>query len=325
MAVLRKRRVVIVDDSRTIQAMLDNAFSKRPDFDVVGFCSDAKTAAEMIRRMRPDVVTIDLCMPYLDGAALLSMVSDLKNVCKIVVSDQSMKNVLLTQKLTEAGASACLGQVELIDDPFSFFKKINAAADLNTKRLSTEHQITKIRPLNRAVPLIRTTDTPATFPVPTDESRRLAFLRCRDLFNARKERQFDLITRHIAQTTAFPVCLLTFLDGDTQWIKSSFGMDVEQTPRHQAFCNFTISQGGAFVVGNATTDERFSSNELVTGPAHIRSYSGHAVTTRDGIRAGALCVIDTRVRTTSRQVLEQLADMAGVIAEIIEVRQPVAA
>ena len=64
-------RVVIVDDSRTIQAMLDNAFSKRAGFQVVGFCSDPTNAAEMIRRLRPDIVTIDLIMPYIDGAGLL--------------------------------------------------------------------------------------------------------------------------------------------------------------------------------------------------------------------------------------------------------------
>ena len=79
-------KVVIVDDSRTVQAMLDNAFSKRTDFDVVGFASDAPSAAEMVRRLKPNIVTIDLCMPYLDGAALLEMLSDTPTVCKIVVS-----------------------------------------------------------------------------------------------------------------------------------------------------------------------------------------------------------------------------------------------
>jgi chemotaxis response regulator CheB len=65
------RRVVVVDDSRTIQAILDNAFSARTDFRVVGFAADGNVAAEMIRRLMPDVVTIDLAMPYIDGEALL--------------------------------------------------------------------------------------------------------------------------------------------------------------------------------------------------------------------------------------------------------------
>lgn len=122
-----KRRVVIVDDSRTIQAMLDTAFGLRRDFVVVGVCGDARSAVEMVKRLVPDLVTIDLCMPYIDGASLLEMISGLNGICKVIVSDQSAKSVLMTAKLVEMGASACLGKRELVDDPESFFKKINAA------------------------------------------------------------------------------------------------------------------------------------------------------------------------------------------------------
>ena len=321
-----ERRVFIVDDSRTIQAMLDNAFSSRPGFRVVGFSGDARAAAEMIRTMLPDIVTIDLCMPYLDGAALLAMIGDLTGICKIIVSDTTTTNLLLTSKLVEAGASLCLGKSELIRDPDAFFKKINTAADAvgrhkrphpSPVRGATDARADRARDIEPA--------SVAAFPVPADEALRLRTLHRKSLANASAERQFDLITRHVARATGFPACLLTFIDRDTQWIKSAYGLEVKSTPRHQAFCNYTISQGGAFVVSDTGADKRFCDNPLVTGAPNIKSYAGHPVVTSDGVRVAALCVIDTRARTVSRQMLDNLADLSDIVAEIVDQRPSIAA
>jgi DNA-binding NarL/FixJ family response regulator len=321
-----ERSVVIVDDSRTIQALLDNAFSKRNDFRVVGFSSDASVAAEMIRELRPDVVTIDLCMPYLDGAGLLDLISDLDDVCKVIVSDLPFKNLLLSAKLIEAGAAACVAKSDLAANQEGFFRKVNAAIASN-----------KARPRTAPKPLIALTtseltplpETPSNeiipFPVPADEAKRIETLHRKRLLNAKPERQFDLVTKHVAKVTAFPVALLTFIDKDTQWIKSASGLDVTQTPRSEAFCNYTIAQGGPFVVANAASDLKFARNPLVTGGPSIRCYAGHPVVTSDGLTVGSLCVIDNRVRTVSKHVLDQLAGMSAIVAEMIDQRPALAA
>jgi GAF domain-containing protein len=316
-----QRRVVIVDDSRTIQAMLDNAFSKRSDFRVVGFANNATSAVDMIRRLVPDIVTIDLCMPYIDGAALLEMISDMHNVCKIVVSDKSLTNLLLTARLQDAGASVCLSKRSIIDDAEGFFKKVNDAAQMvsNKKRIhpasigllpsacETRSDGARLRPL-------------LTFPVPADERERIAFVNKRGLADAKRERSFDLITKHVAKITAFPVCLLTVIDRDTQWIKSAYGMELDCTPRDQAFCSYTIAQGGTFVVSNAAVDDRFKNYPLVKSLPNIRSYAGHPVVSREGVAVAALCIIDTRVRTVSQHVIDQLISMSEVISEMIDQR-----
>lgn len=317
--------VVIVDDSRTMQALLDNAFSKRNDFRVIGFSSDAAVAAEMIRRLRPDVVTIDLCMPYVDGAALLDMIADLKDICKIVVSDLPFKNLLLSAKLVEAGAAACLSKSDLVSNPTAFFRKMNAAVFRERTPRNNSFRNGSSQTAQVSVPR---TDGPTLnnqFPIPSDENQRIAIIRRKGLVNPIRERYFDLVTEHVAKITAFPVCLLTFIDRDTQWIKSSSGFEVEKTPRDEAFCNYTIAQGGAFVVANAMADSRFADNPLVTGPPSIRSYAGHPVVTSDGVTVGALCVIDNRVRTVSKLVLDQLAGMSLIVAEMINQRPAVAA
>jgi DNA-binding NarL/FixJ family response regulator len=323
---LIKRRVVIVDDSRTIQAMLDNAFSKRTDFRVVGFSSDAVMAVEMIRRLMPDIVTIDLNMPYIDGATLLKMIADLTTVCKIVVSDAPLNNLALAASLIQSGAALCLGKSDLAADPDQFFSKINAAAMTTSKGkrhyLST---IDSVKDQGAAVARVPQATRERAFPVPADEKERIQIVRQKRLTNSDRERQFDLVTKHVARATGFPVSLLTFMDRDTQWIKSANGLDLDSTPREEAFCNYTIAQGGAFVVANAANDERFSHFPSVTNAPSIRCYAGHPVTTSDGVTVGSLCVIDNRVRTVSKNVLDQLAGMSEIVAEMINQRPPVAA
>jgi DNA-binding NarL/FixJ family response regulator len=321
MSTATQRRVVIVNDSRTVQAMLDHAFSKRDDFRVVGIASDAASGAEMIRQLRPDVVTIDLCMPYLDGAALLEMLSDLPTVCKIVVSDNAISNIRLTSELREVGASACLAKSSLVNDAAGFFKKISAAINAGVK--SNPHHLSSIG-LPEAISSAAARDLHdkpiVGFPVPTDERERLAFLQRNHLANANRERPFDIITKHVAKVTAFPACLITIIDRETQWIKSAYGLEAESTPRDQAFCNYTISQGGVFTVSNATADERFANNPLVTGSPNIKSYAGHPVINRDGVTIATLCVIDVRPRTVSSHVIDQLAGMSELVGEMIEER-----
>ena len=315
------RRVVIVDDSRTIQAILDNAFSNRRDFQVVGFANDALTAAEMIQRLSPDIVTIDICMPYIDGEALLETIGGLDRVCKIVVSEKAVDNGVLSARLIRAGASACLRKSELLENPNAFFSKINHAADLVAagKKMGAA-----------AVGVSRTCEGPAAaetsaYPIPVDEHRRIAIGRRRGLFNAIPDRQFDLVTQHTAKISAFPICLLTFIDRDTQWIKSSHGLELESTPRDEAFCAYTIAQGGTFVVANAATDDRFKTFPAVAGEPYVRSYTGQPVTLSDGLNVGALCLIDTRVRHVSKHVLDHLTGMAAIVAEMIDRQAQMAA
>lgn len=322
--VVSKRRVVIIDDSRTIQAMLDNVFSSRADFDVVGFAADAASAAEVIRRLLPDVVTIDFCMPYLDGEALLGLVADLTSVCKIVVSDKVVEYRLLAAKLIQAGASLCVAKSEVARHREAFFKKVDqACARMTMKRR---------QPGSAEVPAAHPTDRDdpqagklVLFPVPADERRRLELATRKSLFNASREPMFDTIVRNSARLAGFPISLLTFIDRDTQWVKGAFGLEIEQTPREQAFCSYTIAQGGAFVVANAAADARFAAHPLVAGLPGIRTYVGCPVVTADGITVGSLCLIDTRVRTVSRHALDQLAGMAEMAAALVDARPALAA
>lgn len=66
--------ILIVDDSLTIRAMLEEVLGREPGFRLVGSAADAQTAVRMIAEHHPDVTTIDIAMPGADGLSLLDRV-----------------------------------------------------------------------------------------------------------------------------------------------------------------------------------------------------------------------------------------------------------
>jgi DNA-binding NarL/FixJ family response regulator len=67
-------RVLIVDDSTTIRAMLEEVLGREPDIVLVGSASDAATALRLVREHHPDVATLDIAMPGTDGLTLLDAI-----------------------------------------------------------------------------------------------------------------------------------------------------------------------------------------------------------------------------------------------------------
>jgi len=118
-----------------------------------------------------------------------------------------------------------------------------------------------------------------------------------------------------------PISLISLIDTDRQWFKSRFGLDVEETPRAQAFCTHAIMQPDMFVVPDATKDERFAHNPLVTGDLHIRFYAGAPLAARDGHLLGTLCVIDHEPHTLTQAQKEALKIVGRLVIANFELRR----
>lgn len=152
------------------------------------------------------------------------------------------------------------------------------------------------------------------------ETLRLAAVARACVENSGHEQVFDRLTRLATEVTRSPIALVTVLTASRQWFKSRVGMDIEETPRSWAFCNYAIAQQSVFVVEDACRDERFRYNPFVTASPGIRFYAGVPVVDGDGWPIGALCVLDHEPRKLRDREARALSDLAAIASEEISRR-----
>lgn len=114
MATRVKKRVLIIDDSAVVRQVLTRILSKAPDLEVVGTASDPYIARDKIMRLNPDVLTLDVEMPRMDGLTFLSKLMEGRPMPVVMVSS-----------LTQAGAETTLTALEL--GAIDFVEKPNGA------------------------------------------------------------------------------------------------------------------------------------------------------------------------------------------------------
>ena len=152
-------------------------------------------------------------------------------------------------------------------------------------------------------------------PLPADESERLSRLWRLEILDTPSEERFDRVTRIAARLFEVPIALVSLIDKERQWFKSRVGLEAQETPRELAFCGYAIHSGDPFVVPDATQDERFVNNPLVTGAPHIRFYAGQPLLAEDGSGVGTLCLIDRAPRELDTLDLAALNDLAELVAD----------
>ena len=153
---------------------------------------------------------------------------------------------------------------------------------------------------------------------PRDEAARLEALRAQRILDTPPDEGFDDLAGMAAEMCGTPIALISFIDERRQWIKANRGMPGTPIDRDRSFCGHTILEAGMFVVPDASADERFADNPLVTADPHIRFYAGAPLLTPEGHALGTLCVMDRAphelsdsqrdaLQILSRHVMAQLA------------------
>ncbi len=99
-----KTRVVVVDDSALVRGLLSEIIDRQPDMTCVGAASDPLVAREMIRNLNPDVITLDIEMPHMDGIEFLSRLMRLRPMPVVMVSTLTERGADVTLKALELGA-----------------------------------------------------------------------------------------------------------------------------------------------------------------------------------------------------------------------------
>ena len=112
-------RVLVVDDSATMRGLISGALSRDPGITVVGQAADPLQAREAIKALDPDVMTLDVEMPKMDGLEFLDKVMRLRPFPVIMVSSLTAKGAGATIRAMELGAVDCIGKPS-IDAPNSF-------------------------------------------------------------------------------------------------------------------------------------------------------------------------------------------------------------
>ncbi len=99
-----KIKVLIVDDSALIRSLMTEIISSQPDMEVVGVAPDPLVARELIKKTNPDVLTLDVEMPKMDGLEFLEKLMRLRPMPVLMVSSLTEKGSEITMRALELGA-----------------------------------------------------------------------------------------------------------------------------------------------------------------------------------------------------------------------------
>lgn len=158
-------------------------------------------------------------------------------------------------------------------------------------------------------------------PRPSNERKRLKVLWQYEVLDTVPEEMFDDLTELAAAICEAPIALISLVDEDRQWFKSSVGLSVRETSRENSFCAHAICQPDLFIIADARQDQRFAKNPMVASGPRIRFYAGAPLVTPDGHALGTLCVIDKVARQLSDEQRHALRILARVVMTQLELRR----
>ncbi len=157
------------------------------------------------------------------------------------------------------------------------------------------------------------------YPVAAEDAERISKLKKYQVLNNNEEPAFARLTELAKLFFNMPVVAITFMDEETQYLKSLLGLDgICTTSRKVAICNYTVLSDEVLVLPDLTEDSRFSQNPLVTEAPYLRFYAGAPIIMQeDGktYRLGSLCLMDMQAHhdftEKDADILAQFAAMAA--------------
>jgi len=139
--------------------------------------------------------------------------------------------------------------------------------------------------------------------------------------NSNFQDNFKDLTKLAASVAGTPISLVNLIDSFTQWTISNHGYEIEQMPREDSICQYTIaSNETSFQVQDLSKDDRFKDKKYVKDDPKLRYYFGIPLQS-DGRNIGALCVLDKNVRTLTPEKEELLRIIAAEIVNRLKAYQ----
>jgi two-component system chemotaxis response regulator CheB len=137
-------RVLIVDDSALVRQMLTQMLGSDPTVTVVGAAPDPIIARDMIKSLNPDVITLDIEMPRMDGLAFLEKIMTLRPMPVVMISSLTQKGAEVTLRALEMGAVDFVAKPTIgLSEGFALLRteiitKVKAAAKAHVRTLSQD-------------------------------------------------------------------------------------------------------------------------------------------------------------------------------------------
>ncbi|NCQ12046.1 MAG: GAF domain-containing sensor histidine kinase [Bacteroidetes bacterium] len=160
-----------------------------------------------------------------------------------------------------------------------------------------------------------------TDPIPFNENERLAELETFHLRDRPLASEFNNLSKLAAYLCNCEVALINFIDKETQWSKSAYGIDLYSMKRCDTVCQYTIMDNCFYEVEDLTSDERFKQKFYVEDKPYLKFYGGFPLITSNGFNIGALCVLDSKPAKLTNKQKESLQTIANSIVTRLEIEK----
>jgi two-component system chemotaxis response regulator CheB len=217
-------KVLIVDDSKVIQEFLAHLLSSDPDIQVVGIAKSGFEAIELVKLKKPDVITMDINMPGMDGFEATRSIMEIAPTPIVIVSgNENIKEVANTFKSLQAGALAVVARPPGFAHPqFSASRKelietVKLMSEVKVIRLFPRNRNELIKPLHFVKPVERDVKNIQVIAIGASTGGPMALQK----ILSRLPKEFTLpvlIVQHIA---------IGFVKGFVEWLSATSGIKLK--------------------------------------------------------------------------------------------------
>lgn len=153
-----------------------------------------------------------------------------------------------------------------------------------------------------------------------NEEARLEALKRYEILDTPRDGSFDRLTRLASHILNVPIVIVSVVDQDRIWFKSTYGLDVQQIDREPGLCASAILSDELYVVENASVDPRTLANPLVASEFGLKFYAALPLKTFDGFNMGTFCIIDKQPRQLNDTEISMLRDLRDTVMDLLELR-----
>jgi K+-sensing histidine kinase KdpD len=154
-----------------------------------------------------------------------------------------------------------------------------------------------------------------------DEINRLLNLVDYQILDTPPEDDYNAFVELAAKICNVPIALISLIDDKRQWFKAKKGILESETSRDISFCGHAIADQKLMIVKDASLDDRFFDNPLVTGGPRLKFYAGAQLVTPSGQAIGTLCVADSKPGDLTSDQEKFLTILSQQVMTMLEYRR----